>query len=499
MDIDELDLVLAVSSGVLLAAILAVRLSVRAGLPTLLMYLGIGLVLGDGVVGIEFSDADLAHALGFAALVLILTEGGLSTKWADIRPTIVLGLLLATVGVAVSVAVVALTAHFVLGLSWEMSILIGAVTSPTDAAAVFSVLRNVPLKSSVLGALEAESGLNDAPTVLVVVAVSSGMASEHSSRVLLLLIVFELLAGALLGFVIARVGAWMLRGAALPAAGLYPLAVLAFAVLAYGAAAMLHASGFAAVYVAALVLGNTELPHRAATRSFAEGVGWLAQIGLFVMLGLLATPARLEWWHLVAAIVAGLVVTFVARPASVFACGLWLRVPWREQAFLSWAGVRGAVPIILATIPLAYGVEDSYDLFDIVFLFVLLFTFLQAPTLGWSARKLGVAASDEARDVDIDAAPLARVSADLLQIHVPKRSRMVGVEVGELRLPGGASVALVVRGDETLAPPQTMRIRARDDLLVVVPRKVRVQTEARLRAVGRYGRLAGWRAGLPEG
>ncbi|HLR84411.1 MAG TPA: cation:proton antiporter, partial [Nocardioidaceae bacterium] len=226
MDIEELDTILVIVPGVLLAAILAVQLSVRVGLPTLLMYLGIGLFLGDGVVGIEFSDADMAHALGFAALVLILAEGGLSTRWSQIKPTITLGLLLATVGVAVSIGVVAFAAHLLLGLSWQMSVLIGAVTSPTDAAAVFSVLRNVPLKSSVLGALEAESGLNDAPTVLVVVAVSSGMAAEHSPLVLLVLIAFELVGGALIGFVIAHVGAWLLRRVALPVAGLYPLAVL---------------------------------------------------------------------------------------------------------------------------------------------------------------------------------------------------------------------------------------------------------------------------------
>ncbi|UPK75377.1 potassium/proton antiporter [Nocardioidaceae bacterium SCSIO 66511] len=493
MDIGELDLVLLVAPAVLLGAILAVRLSVRAGLPTLLMYLGIGLFLGDGVVGIEFSDADLAHALGFGALVLILAEGGLSTKWSQIRPSITLGLLLATIGVVVSVAVVALAAHYLLDLSWETSVLIGAVTSPTDAAAVFSVLRNVPLKSSVLGTLEAESGLNDAPTVLIVVAVSSGLAQEHSLVVLALLIVFELVAGALIGFLIAWIGGWLLRGAALPAAGLYPLAVLAFAVLAYGTASSLHASGFAAVYVAALVLGNVELPHRAATRSFAEGVGWLAQIGLFVMLGLLATPERLEWWHAVAALVAGSVLTFLARPISVAACGIWLRVPWNEQAFLGWAGVRGAVPIVLATIPLAHGVVDADNIFDIVFLFVIMFTFLQAPTLGWSARKLGVSAEEEARDVEIDAAPLERVSADLLEIHVPKQSKMVGVEVEELRLPGGASVALVVRNTETMAPTRTMRIRPGDDLLIVAPRRARERVEARLRGVAKYGRLAGWR------
>ena len=493
MDIEELDTILVVAPGVLLAAILAVQFSARVGLPTLLMYLGIGLVLGDGVVGIEFSDADLAHALGFGALVLILAEGGLSTKWSQIKPAIGVGLLLATVGVAVSIAVVAVAAHLLLGLTWQMSVLIGAVMSPTDAAAVFSVLRNVPLKSSILGTLEAESGLNDAPTVLIVVAVSSGMAADHSPFVLALLIAFELIAGAVIGFVIAHGGAWLLRGVALPAAGLYPLAVLAFSVLAYGSATLVHASGFAAVYVGALVLGNVELPHRAATRSFAEGVGWLAQIGLFVMLGLLATPERLEWWHLVSAVVAGSVLTFVARPLSVFACGTWLRVPWNEQAFLGWAGVRGAVPIVLATIPLAHSVDRADDIFDIVFLFVVLFTFVQAPTLMKSANVLRVSTTEEARDVEIDAAPLERVSADLLQIHVPDRSKMIGVEVGELRLPRGASVALVVRRDETIPPQRTMRIRPGDDLLVVAPRAVRERTESRLRAVARQGRLAGWR------
>ncbi|HKE68937.1 MAG TPA: cation:proton antiporter, partial [Nocardioidaceae bacterium] len=272
-----------------------------------------------------------------------------------------------------------------------------------------------------------------------------------------------------------------------------PLAVLAFTVLAYGGAQVLHGSGFVAVYLAALLLGNAELPHRAATRSFAEGIGWLAQIGLFVMLGLLASPHRLEWWHVGMALAAGAILTFLARPIVVAACSVWFRTPWREQGFISWGGLRGAVPIVLTTIPLAEDVSGGEDLFDIVFVLVVVLTLVQGPTLPWVARRLGVSEEGEARDVDIEAAPLERVSADLLEIRVPSRSRLHGVEIGELRLPTGSSVSLVIRDGEPFVPDLTTRIERGDDLLVVTPRLTRPATERRLRAVSQGGRLAGWR------
>ncbi|MGH3424317.1 MAG: potassium/proton antiporter [Nocardioidaceae bacterium] len=491
MDIHELDTFMLIGSAVLLAAILAVRLSVGVGFPSLLVYLGIGVALGSSFIGIPFSDADLAHSLGFAALILILAEGGLTTKWTQMKPTMGLGILLATVGVVVSVAVVAVAAHYALGLSWQFAILLGAVMSPTDAAAVFSVLRRVPVKRSVMGTLETESGFNDAPIVLIVTAVSAGTANDHSPLVFALIIVVELIAGGVVGFVVGYLGAMSMRSIALPASGLYPIAALAFAMLAYAGTAVLHGSGFAAVYVAALVLGNADLPHRAATRSFAEGIGWLAQIGLFIMLGLLATPTTIKTWHVWAAVVAGAILTFVARPVSVWVCAVWRRTSWRDQTFLAWAGLRGAVPIVLTTIPLADDIEHALDLFNIVFVFVIIYTLVQAPSLSWSARVLGIT-TDLAQDVDVEAAPLERVSADLLQVHVPDRSRLVGVEIGELRLPAGSSVALIVRSTETWVPDRATRIQADDDLLVVAPRSVRERTERRLREVARHGRLAGW-------
>lgn len=487
----HLDTYLLVGSGVLVLAILAVRVSVSAGLPSLLLYLGFGLVMGSSGLGIKFADADLALALGLAALVLILAEGGVTTKWENVRFTMRFGLLLATVGVTVSVVVVALGAHYLLGLDWELAVLLAAVTSPTDAAAVFSVLRAVPLKYRISGVLENESGLNDAPIVVLVVAISAGHISDRTPLEFFGIIVLELVGGALIGFVVGRIGALTLRLVALPASGLYPIAILALAVLAYGTAASLHTSGFAAVYVAALVLGNADLPHRAATRSFAEGIGSLAQIGLFIMLGLLADPGEIRWWHVWTAVAAGAILTFVARPLSIVVSAIGQGYGKREQAFIAWAGLRGAVPIILATIPLAAGVNGARDLFNIVLVFVIIYTIIQAPTLGWLARRTGVL-TDRPRDVEVEAAPLEKISADLLQIHVPRGSKLAGVEMGELRLPGGASISLVVRDGHTLVPERTMRIRIKDDLLIVTPRALREATEQRLHAVGKYGRLAGW-------
>ncbi|MEZ0577169.1 potassium/proton antiporter [Nocardioides sp. MH1] len=491
-DVHQLDSFLLVGSAVTLLAVLAVRVSSRAGLPSLLVYLLMGVLLGESVIGIGFDDAELAHAIGFGALAVILAEGGLTTNWRETRTSVRLGLSLATVGVTVSILVVAVGAHFLLGMSWELAILLGAVTSPTDAAAVFSVIRVVPLPRRITGALEAESGFNDAPTVVVVTLISSGAASEHHPAVLVGIVVFELVVGVLVGLAAGFGGAWVMRRAALPSSGLYPIAVLCLTMIGYGAAATVHASGFAAVYVAALVLGNSELPHRAVTRSFSEGLAWLAQIGLFVMLGLLLSPGRITWHTVVMAIGAGLLLTVLARPLSVLVSSLAQRMAWRELAFLSWAGLRGAVPIVLSTIPLAEQVDKADLLFDIVFVLVVFDTLITGPTLPWVAKVLRVARRSQPRDIELEAAPLDRVAADMLQVAISPSSRLHGVEIGELRLPPGASVALIVRDGQTLVPERRTVLRHGDDLLVVTPRKLRESTERRLRQVSLGGRLAQW-------
>ena len=497
-DANQLENFVLVASVVTLMAILAVRISSRAGLPSLLLYLLMGVAMGEEGLGIQFDDAQLAHALGFIALAVILAEGGLTTNWPDVRPSMKLGVSLATIGVGVSITVVAVGAHYLLGIPWELAVLLGAVTSPTDAAAVFSVLRVVPLPRRLTGALEAESGLNDAPTVVLVTLISSGAVAEQSIFETTGIVVFELVVGVLIGLLCGFGGAWVMRRAALPSSGLYPLSVMTLCFLAYGGAAALHGSGFAAVYVAALVLGNSELPHRAATRSFAEGVAWLAQIGLFVMLGLLLSPGELTASTVWLALVAGLVLTLVARPLSVLISAVVSPLPWRELSFLSWAGLRGAVPIVLTTIPLAEGVDDSRLLFNLVFVMVVIYTLLTGPTLPLVAKVLKVARRSEPRGLEVEVAPLERVAADLLQVTISPVSKMHGVEVGELRLPVGASVSLVIRAGQILVPERRTVLRHGDDLLVVTPRKLREQTEERLRQVSSSGRLAQWLGRAPR-
>ncbi len=492
-DVHQLDTFLLVGSAVTFLAILAVRLSSGVGLPSLLIYLLMGVVLGESGLGIEFEDAELAHALGFAALALILAEGGLTTSWREAKPSMRLGLSLATIGVAVSVAIVALGAHYLLGLPWELAVLLGAVCSPTDAAAVFSVLRVVPLPQRLVGALEAESGLNDAPTVVLVTLISTGAVADDGPLVMLGIIVLELVVGVVVGLAVGFGGAWVMRRAALPASGLYPLAVLMLCFLGVRrCGGRCTAAGSRPCtsprWCSATPSCRTERPP---DRS-REGIAWLAQIGLFVMLGLLLSPGRITFEIVGLAIAAGLILTFVARPVSVAVSALVQRMSWRELSFLSWAGLRGAVPIVLTTIPLAEGVDDAEKLFDIVFVMVVVYTLLTGPTLPLVARVLKVARRSEPRDLELEAAPLERVAADLIQVTISPASRMHGVEVGELRLPPGASVSMVIRGGETLVPERRTVLHHGDELLVVTPRKLREKTEQRLRQVSLRGRLAQW-------
>ncbi len=491
----ELDQVLLLGSIILLAAVLAARLGSRLGLPSLLIFLALGMGLGQTIL--PFNDPSAAHTLGYAALVLILAEGGYTTRWEDIRGALPQAVLLATLGVGVSVVLVSLFAAYVLGLPLPVAVLLGAILSPTDSAAVFSVLRRVPLPARVRAVVEGESGFNDAPIVLLVTLAtewSLGHGPEGGIPGLVGIIAVQLVVGVAVGIAIGRVGVLIMRRIALPASGLYPLAGLAWAVLAYGVGAALHVSGFAAVYVAAMLLGNGRLPHRNATRSFAEGIGWVAQIGLFVMLGMLSNPQNISLRALALGLGAGAFVTFVARPLSVLASISWFRVPWREQAFVSWAGLRGAVPIIMATVPLAAGAPQAAELFDMVFAFVVVFTLLQAPTLPWAARKLGVSAGEDATDVEIEFAPLDTIKADMMQVHIPLGSRLHGVTIRELRLPRTSVVSLVVRDGEPFTPKPDQPVRTGDDLLIVTNGADRKKVEARLRSIASGGRLARWQS-----
>jgi cell volume regulation protein A len=485
----ELNQVLAVGALVLLVAVVAVRVATRIGMPSLLLYLGLGVLIGGDVLGVTFDNAELTQTLSYAALILILTEGGISTNWQQIKPAVPAAAVLSTIGVGVSVGVIAVATRWVLDVDWATAILMGAIVSSTDAAAVFSVLRSLPLPKRLTGLLEAESGFNDAPVVILVATFAH--QGTHIWYRVVGEIVLELAIGAAIGLAIGKIGSWGLRHIALPASGLYPIAVITLSVLAYATGALAHGSGFLSCYLAALILGNSALPHKAATRGFAEGVGWIAQIGLFVLLGLLVTPHELGN-AIVPALLIGTVLLLLARPLSVVVSTSPFKVPWREQVILSWAGLRGAVPIVLATIPIVEGVPEAERLFNVTFVLVIVFTIVQGPTLPWIARKVGFGGRPESEDLGVESAPLDRLRAHLLSVSVPVGSRIHGVEVGELRLPKGAAVTLVVRDGESFVPGKTTVLQRGDDLLVVTTEGVQGATERRLRAVSRGGKLAGW-------
>ena len=492
--VSELDLSLLVGTLVLLVSVATVRLSVRSGLPSLLLYLGIGVAIGEAGFGIRFDSGQLTQVLGYSALVLILAEGGLTTSWDGIRRSIAPAAMLSTLGVVVSVAVVGLAAHFVLNVSWTIALLVGAVLASTDAAAVFSVLRRVPLPRRLTGLLEAESGFNDAPVVILVLALAA-QASPGGSHSpwwqLVLIAVAQLAGGAGIGLLIGYAGGHLMRRIASSSSGLFSIGVVSLTVLAYAAGALLHASGFLAAYLSALLLGNMRLPHRAAVRGFAQALGWLAQIGLFVLLGLLVHPAQLSR-QIVPAIVIGLVLLLVARPLSVLVSLTPFRVPWRDQAFLSWAGLRGAVPVVLATVPLTAGTPDVEWLFPLVFVLVVIFTLVQAPALPWVARRLGVMDPDRAVDLEVESTPLNELGADVLQMTVGATSKLHGVEVFELRLPPGANVTMVVRGGTGFVPSPNTALRHGDQLLIIATAETRLAAENRVRQISQAGRLAGW-------
>ena len=487
---------LLIGSLTVLAAVAAVRLTTRSGLPSLVLYLGIGMLLGAAGIGILLEDVRTVEALASTALAFILIEGGLTTRWENIRTVVAPAVALATVGVVISTLVLAFCAHHLLGMEWPVALVIGAVLASTDAGAVFSVLRGVPLPKRLSGLIEAESGFNDPPAIILVIALAGAAVDPTASALsfgLVLSAGWQLVGGIAVGLAIGWLGIRVLRLLASTSSGLFALAVFAVATLAYSGAATVGVSGFIACYVAAFIMGNSNLPHQQAVSGFGTALGWLAQIGLFVMLGMLATPAHLLD-QAVPALYVGAALLLVARPISVGLTLLPFRLPWREQVFISWAGLRGAVPVVLATVPMAMGLDAEW-IFDLVFVLVAMFVLLQAPLMLPVAKALKVTAAYQSTPLSVELVPLEELDAAVLLISVGKGSRLAGVQVPELRLPKGANVTLIVRGGAGFVPSSTTVIRVGDELLVVTTARAAPAVERRIQAVSAQGRLAGWLGG----
>lgn len=492
MTLDALAIALLVGGAVVLVAVLGVRVAGKLGVPGLLLYLVLGLVLGSAFPSLQLTDASIAPALGYAALVLILAQGGFTTPVAQLKSVMWPAITLASLGVAISITVVAIPLILWIGVETEVALLIATVLAATDAAAVFSVMRKLRISERLRTLLEAEAGFNDAPVVVLVSVISSGAIGRDPWWSIPFMVLAELIGGALVGVAIGYAARWALPRLALPAIGLYPIAALAFAVVAYGAASVLHTSGFMAVYIAAVIIGSApRLPHRRSVIGFADGLAWIAEIGLFVMLGLLADIERLPQAIPLALVITGLIM-LVARPLAAAASLLPFRFGIRNTVFAGFAGLRGAVPIVFAAIPLGLGVPGAEMVFDATLLVVLALLAIQTPLLPKVSAAVGVILPDEPRAIDVESAPLDAMGTVVLGVEVPMDSGFVGTYVSELGLPPGAVVSLIQRADGVVVPDDNTRLRAGDQLMVVTTEKCQAPTEARLRAVSEHGRLAGW-------
>ena len=483
---------LLIGSAVVLISVVGVRLAGRLGVSGLLLYLGLGLAAGTVFPQISIEEPQVVTVLGYAALGLILAQGGLTTRLSQLRPVAWPAVTLASLGVVVSIVAVAVPLVLILGLSWQLAVLLGSVLAATDAAAVFSVMRRMRLSERLRTVLEAEAGFNDAPVVVLVSVVASGAWATSSPWQIPVIVLAGLLGGAIAGIAVGYGARWLLPRLALPAVGLYPIAALALIALAYGLAAVVHASGFLAVYLAAVIIGSTaRLPHRRSITGFADGMSWIAEIGLFFMLGALADVSRLPQ-AMAAAVVAGVALVLLGRPLAAISSLLPFRWPRADIAFASFAGLRGAVPIVFAVIPLGAAVVGAELVFDATFIIVLVLLLVQTPLLPRLGRRLGVCLPAEAVELEVESAPLDGMRAVVLGVEVPAGSALIGTFVQELGLPDGAVVSLIVRSDAPLVPDANTRIREGDRLVVVTTEMARARAEERIRQVSQRGRLATW-------
>ena len=393
----------------LVATVLAGSLSSRFGLPSLIGFLALGMLAGsDGPFGIEFSDYGLAQAIGIACLIFILFSGGLDTSWRTVRPVAVPALVLATLGVLISALVVAVSAVWLLKFDPLQGFVLGAVIGSTDAAAVFAMMRSqgVPLRKDVQGLIELESGSNDPTAIFLVGAALLFLTSPEASPLGLAPdFVAQMVLGAIVGVGAGAAFVAMLRRTRLQVGGLSLVVSIAAALVSYGLAGVIGGNGFLAAYVAGIVAGNREFPGKRNITLFQDGAAWLAQVVMFLTLGLLVFPSQLS-----AVIAPGLAVTAIlmlaARPLSVFIClAPFRRFDWRAKLFISWAGLRGAVPIVLATFPIVAGVPGAQTIFNIVFFVVLLSSVIQGPMLGWLTRRLGLEARPVPPEADVSPEP----------------------------------------------------------------------------------------------
>jgi potassium/hydrogen antiporter len=459
------------AAGALLAAALAASLlAVRVRVPSLLLFLGLGMLIGsDGLGWVEFTNYRLARTIGIVALALILLEGGLTSGLLQVRPVLAPAASLALIGTVATALITGLAAAWLFGFSTLEGLLVGAILSSTDGAAIFALLRTSTLQRSLARTLEGESGLNDPVAVLLVVGFIDWLQQpDYGAIDMPWLLARQLAIGLIAGVGVGWAAVQAFRRARLATAGLYPVASLAAAALAYGAADSLHGSGFLAVYLAGLTLGTATVPAQQTITHFHQGLGWVAQLSMFVVLGLLVFPGQLGDIAAKASLLA-LVLVVVARPAAAALATLPFLYSAAERLLLGWAGLRGAVPVVLATFPVIAHVPDSLQFFNIVFFAVLLSTLAQGTTFEPLARRLRLTTAEPALPRPLaEAGTIRRLGAEVLEYPVADGDAIAGARVRDLGLPRDAVVNVIVRDQQAIPPRGSTRLRGGDELHLLI-------------------------------
>ena len=458
------------AGGLLAAGIAASFVAARLRVPSLLLFLGIGMLVGsDGLDWIAFDSYRLARTIGVISLALILFEGGLTGGLLHLRPVLAPAISLATVGTVLTALVVGGAAAGLFGLPIKEGLLLGAILSSTDGAAIFALLRGSTLSRKLARTLEGESGLNDPVAVLLVLGFIDLLTKPgYGAGDLLVLLIRELGIGLAAGVLVGWLAVYGLRRTRLATAGLYPVASLMVAAVAYGAADSLHGSGFLAVYLAGLILGSASIPAERTIVTFHEGLGWVAQVTMFLTLGLLVFPRHLSSVAVKGTALA-IVLVVVARPLAVAVATLPFAYNWRERGILGWAGLRGAVPVVLATFPVIERVPHSAQFFNIVFFAVIVSTIVQGSTFEPLARRLRLTSSEPALPRPLaESGTIRQLGAEVLEYSIAPGDAIAGAPVRDLGLPRDAVVNVIVRGDRAIPPRGSTRMLAGDELHLLI-------------------------------
>jgi potassium/hydrogen antiporter len=466
-----LEHLLLIGSILIFISVVASKTSLKTGIPALIVFLGIGMLAGsDGLGGIQFDNPQLAQWLGTTALAIILFSGGLDTKFESVRQVMWQGISLSVLGVLITAFSVGLLLHFLLGFSLLESLLVGSIISSTDAAAVFSILRSkkTGLKGSLRPLLELESGSNDPMAYFLTITFVSLLLNPAEIGFSILLVFFQqMFLGAVIGFFIGRVMVFITNKVNLDYEGLYPVLILAMVFFAYAITDFFGGNGFLAVYLAGIIMGNQSFIHKKTTLRFFDGIAWIMQITMFLTLGLLVFPTKIIPVMGTGFLIAGILI-LVARPLSVFISLAFFRVPVMQKLFISWVGLRGAVPIVFATYPMVYGLENSELIFHLVFFVVLTSVLVQGTTLSLSAKLFGVEDKTvKPSDYPLEKEVFEHVKKDLLHVRITPECKAVNKSIVELNFPKTALIVVIKRGEDYITPRGDTKLKPGDLLWVI--------------------------------